>query len=101
VIWFNISQGELWGFGDNKHGQLGDSVVVGPEQLSARLLLDGQHVSSVSTGWTHACALTQPNSQLIVWGRNNYHQCGAQKRAGSVVNSNIPLLYFFTYILDP
>ena len=47
-------------------------------ELSARLVLGGP-VTSVSAGWTHACAVIEPGGRLGVWGRNNYHQCGRQQ----------------------
>ncbi len=33
-------------------------------------------MASVSAGWTHAIALLDSGRKVLVWGRNNYRQCG-------------------------
>jgi alpha-tubulin suppressor-like RCC1 family protein len=74
--------GELWGFGDNKYGQLSSDGKddAKPVEHSPRLLI-GSGVAAISAGWTHACALLhQPRGAIRVWGRNNYHQCGSSSQ---------------------
>jgi len=80
----NNRTGEVWGFGDNKYGQLASH---GKEDFnlvewSPRLLIGGG-VAAVSAGWSHACALLHhPRGAVRLWGRNNYHQCGGWSAEG-------------------
>lgn len=67
------SVGELWAWGDNTYGQLGDGTTgshTTPNQVGA----DGDWVS-VTAGDHHTIAI-KSNGTLWAWGRNNHGQIG-------------------------
>lgn len=59
------SGGDVWCWGDNTFGQLGNGTVGGFQATPARL--DVSNASSVSSGWDHGCAVTA--SGLMCWGK--------------------------------
>ena len=67
-----ISDGELWCWGQNGRGQLGQGDDVSHDEL--RQVGDHGDWSSVSAGNYHTCAIR--NGQLYCWGHNNYGQLG-------------------------
>jgi len=69
-----------WGFND--HGQLGTgSPSNGPTPAPAPVS-GGLVFASVSTGWTHSCALT-PSGTAYCWGRNEWGNLGDATLASS------------------
>jgi len=64
------SAGELYAFGDNKHGQLGD----GPAK-DVRMMHLPSPTKSVACGWTHMAVLLADGT-VHCWGRNDYGQLG-------------------------
>jgi len=80
------SKGEIWAFGDNKHGQLGpnereDGTVkeTNKETFGSfrRVALNtiGSHVRDLDCGWTHMAVLLD-NGRVHCWGRHDYGQLG-------------------------
>ena len=56
--------GDVWCWGDNTFGQLGNGTVGGFQATPARL--DVSNATTVSSGWDHGCAIT--SSGLMCWG---------------------------------
>ncbi len=66
------SSGEVFGFGENKHGQLGDCRIDGT--VHSPLLLP-MSPCKITTGWTHSGCLLS-DGRIATFGRNNYSQLG-------------------------
>lgn len=73
--------GELYCWGDNWMGQLGDNTYQNQKPLPVRVLhpsgsgyLTG--VIGVTVGFYTTCAYTSPNGNLYCWGRNDWGQLG-------------------------
>jgi len=78
------SNGTLWAWGYNSHGQLGDGSMINnssPIQESTRT----EDWSAISAGSSHTVAL-KSNGTLWAWGDNRYGQLGD----GTIINHNIP-----------
>ena len=72
--------GALWCWGDNTHGQLGQSD---PAYTAWPVpVLDGRVWQSVAAGAAHTCAVTTDHS-LWCWGDNGFGQLGAGDSAGA------------------
>ena len=70
--WTGLPTGELYAWGKNSNGQLGDGTVVlksSPVQIGLET-----NWSLVST-WEHALGI-QTDGSLYAWGRNNNGQLG-------------------------
>ena len=63
--------GQLWAWGSNNHGQLGDGIG-GRSRTPIKVLDD---VVSVSAGEGHTMAITS-DTVLLAWGNNDYGQLG-------------------------
>ena len=66
------SDGSLWAWGDNQHGQLGDGTTV-IRRLTPTKIMDG--VAQVSAGTDHTMAVKSDGS-LWAWGYNYHGQLG-------------------------
>ncbi|XP_048829223.1 secretion-regulating guanine nucleotide exchange factor [Brienomyrus brachyistius] len=68
--------GDVFLWGSNKQGQLGG---LGPFQslprVLDRILLAGESVTDVWSGWTHLVARTE-SGRVFTWGRGDYGQLG-------------------------
>ncbi|KAG7201545.1 hypothetical protein KM043_004295 [Ampulex compressa] len=71
-------EGDLFVFGDNKHGQLGSSPEKYPRIWSPLKLTNIEFgpTTRMYSGWTHTVALN--DSEIFSWGRNTYGQLGCQ-----------------------
>ena len=71
--------GEVWCWGSNERGQLGNSGLgVGPFSVSAtpvQVTAPGLVFMAVSAGDQHTCAITV-NNRALCWGDNQYGQLG-------------------------
>ncbi len=79
---------ELWCWGDNQFGQLGNStpLTAGPH-LPVRPF-SGTSIRDVSVGAYHVCAITVNGDKLYCWGRNSDGQLGD----GTTLNRSTPTL---------
>ncbi|MDO8336043.1 MAG: hypothetical protein Q7T74_04675 [Candidatus Saccharibacteria bacterium] len=89
-----IANGEVYCWGDNTYGQLGNSAggagvtstVPVPVTKASGVLL-GKTVTQIATGYDYACAIA--DGQAYCWGRNTYGQLG--RAAGNTTDSNVPI----------
>ncbi|XP_014215438.1 secretion-regulating guanine nucleotide exchange factor [Copidosoma floridanum] len=73
--------GEIFSWGDNKHGQLGvDPQICKTASSPMKILNDtpADVTRKIYCGWTHSAILTS-GAQLLFWGRNTYGQLGRTK----------------------
>lgn len=79
---------ELWCWGSNEFGQLGNStpLTAGPH-LPVRPF-SGTSIRDVSVGAAHVCAITVTNDKLYCWGKNGDGQLGD----GTTINRSTPTL---------
>ena len=84
VVWDQLSAGyghtcgltaagEMYCWGDNAYGQVGDGTEVG--RAAPTPVSGGFTFSQVSTGYLHSCALTV-DGQAYCWGSNIYGEVG-------------------------
>lgn len=69
--------GELFGWGDNQYGQLGDGTVIerhSPVRVG-QAALAGKRITAITTGAAHAMALTA-DGNLVAWGLNGSGRLG-------------------------
>ena len=67
------SDGSIWAWGSNAHGELGDGT---DEERHTPVRLSGlSNVSSVATEWVHSLAL-RDDGTVWAWGDNEYGQLG-------------------------
>ena len=85
--WYSLAideQGNLWAWGYNRNGQLGDGTTTNssiPIQIK-----EGTKFKEVSAGLYHSLAIDEQGN-LWAWGDNRYGQLGD----GTTTNSSIPI----------
>jgi alpha-tubulin suppressor-like RCC1 family protein len=79
-----ISDGQVWCWGKNEYGQLGDGTTKDREEPVQVSGLDS--AASVTAGWGHTCALTW-EKKVKCWGYNKNGELGN----GRENNSSIPV----------
>lgn len=69
------SDGNVFAWGDNKHGQLGldQSRVLTPQKININVI-----PQQIFTGWTHSAILTK-DGDVINFGRNTYGELGEER----------------------
>jgi alpha-tubulin suppressor-like RCC1 family protein len=77
--------GDVWCWGDNRSGQIGDGTTI-QTSIPVRVIGLSNPVVSISVGAQHACALTADGS-VLCWGDNANGQLGN----GTQNASNIPV----------
>ena len=80
------SDGKLYAWGENEHGQLGDGTTTDraePVEVVAGAIPSGVQVTAVSAGWEHTVALGS-DGRAYAWGRNASGQLGTGSYFGSV-----------------
>jgi alpha-tubulin suppressor-like RCC1 family protein len=76
------SNGTLWGWGRNTHGQLGNSTTIAQ---SSPIQIPGTSWCAMSTKFGHATGL-KSDGTLWIWGHNNLGQLGQN----NTINRNSP-----------
>uniref|UniRef100_A0A1B6LKJ4 RCC1-like domain-containing protein n=1 Tax=Graphocephala atropunctata TaxID=36148 RepID=A0A1B6LKJ4_9HEMI len=65
------ADGRVYGWGDNRRGQLGQ----GPHHIpTPHLITTCEPGATIKAGWTHSAVLS--GGKLTTWGRNSYSQLG-------------------------
>ena len=86
------SEGRLFTWGYNYHGQLGDNTTTDrdtPTDITSQFDLNGEETMiSVSLGAYHSAALSS-EGRLFVWGWNNYGQLGNGTTTDQLTPTNI------------
>jgi len=86
------SEGRLFTWGYNYHGQLGDNTTTDrdtPTDITSQFGLNGEETMiSVSLGAYHSAALSS-EGRLFVWGWNNYGQLGNGTTTDQMTPTNI------------
>src|SRR5262249_37609380 len=79
--------GDVYCWGSNAHGKLGDNSTT---NRSVPVLVSGlTGVKAIAAGGDHTCALTNAGG-VVCWGYNNWGQLGN----GSTVDSSVPVPVF-------
>lgn len=68
------AEGEVWCWGKNSSGQLGDTYVI-DRSVPARVKGFGRKVVAIGAGFDYNCAL-EDIGQVMCWGDNTYGQLG-------------------------
>ena len=69
------SDGNLYGWGDNSYGQLGDGTTTNRSTPVSITLASGVTPVAIAVGWYHSLAIGS-DGNLYVWGHNNNGQVG-------------------------
>ncbi|MGH3391638.1 MAG: RCC1 domain-containing protein [Actinomadura sp.] len=80
------STGEVYAWGYNAYGQLGDGTTTDRDTPVPVDLPVGVTISSVGAGWNHSVAVTS-TGELLAWGDNENGQLGD----GTTTNSDTPV----------
>ncbi|KAF4517835.1 hypothetical protein B566_EDAN008777 [Ephemera danica] len=77
LIGSDEEEGQVWGWGDNRHGQLGcdPTECVRFSHITLAKKLAHHQFLDLKSGWSHAAAITG-SGEVICWGRNTYGQLG-------------------------
>jgi alpha-tubulin suppressor-like RCC1 family protein len=73
------SDGTLWAWGFNLHGQSGRALTY--SSWNKPFMLDGGQWTTVAAGWYHSLAV-KSNGSVYTWGDNTYGQLGDGSVAG-------------------
>lgn len=85
--------GQVWGWGSNLYGQLGDGAQTVRYAVNAKSLADGlANVAGVAAGSNHTLALTRDGS-VWGWGDNSMGQLGLGNRRSQLRPVPIPSLH--------
>lgn len=69
------SGGEVWCWGENKYGQLGNGTTsLAPNPTPQKV--PGIQAKEVATGWSHSCAVLVSMAEVMCWGKNSRGQLG-------------------------
>ena len=86
--------GQLWGWGNNEFGQVGNGAGAANDLLIPREILFGRKTVSVSAGEYHSLAIDN-EGYLYGWGLNSYYQVGEYQlntNCGSNLSSGEPVI---------
>lgn len=79
------SGGQVWCWGSDQYGQLGQNTVPGPTTMKTEVGLPGA-VTMLAAGSEHTCATVDGGEAVRCWGRNNDGQLGD----GTTINRQLP-----------
>jgi len=79
--------GQVWGWGDNSAGELGDGTTTSHNVPVQAALSEGISITKISTGIAHTLALDE-NGQAWAWGLNSLGRLGD----GTETNSLTPIM---------
>jgi len=77
-----LFDGDVWCWGNNRYGQLGDGTTENRDTPVQILQLGGMR--SLTAGGNHTCAIDE-NGQMLCWGWNHYGQLGVEDRSQQTV----------------
>ncbi|MGI8411580.1 MAG: RCC1 domain-containing protein [Solirubrobacteraceae bacterium] len=83
------ASGQLYAWGYNRHGELGDGTTTDsnvPVAVSAGDIPPGTKITQIAAGDRHSLALSS-TGQLYAWGHNTYGQLGK----GTITDSHVPV----------
>jgi alpha-tubulin suppressor-like RCC1 family protein len=80
------ADGQLWAWGHNNHGQLGDGTTTDRHQPVRVDVPSDTRVVAIAAGGDHSLALTF-DGHVLAWGDNGYGQLGD----GSTVDRHLPV----------
>ncbi|MGP3957685.1 RCC1 domain-containing protein [Nonomuraea sp. 3N208] len=80
------SDGQVWAWGENPNGQLGNGTTNGSPVPVRVALPAGTTITAIAAGDDHTLALTSTGS-LLAWGYNDFGQVGD----GSTIDRNAPV----------
>ncbi len=80
------NDGDIYSWGDNEYGQLGNGSLVSSDTLVKVVLPTGVAARQASCGYWHSLALCS-DGNVYAWGENNNGQLGN----GTTTNSDIPV----------
>lgn len=84
------SEGRIFTFGDNYHGELGDGseyASIQPTEITGNFdLASEETIAMLAVGGMHGILLTTDN-RVFTWGYNSHGQLGN----GTLINSNLPI----------
>ena len=81
----DASTGNIWAWGYNNYGQLGDSTAT--NRSSPVIIVRTASYSQISAGYDHSLAIDATTGNIWAWGFNNNGQLGD----GTIVNSSSPI----------
>ncbi len=84
------SEGQVYAWGFNASGQLGDGTTVDRASMTAVSMPAGVVISSIATGAAHSLALTS-DGQVFVWGSNVFGQLDSALVDSLPVDSDVPV----------
>ncbi len=85
------SDGTVWAWGDNTHGQLGDGTTL--DSLQPVQVVGLSRVTAIAAGDAHSLALVRsgPSTVLVAWGGNSKGQLGIDTTADVLEPVSVPL----------
>ena len=89
------TEGNLWAWGDNNHGQLGDGTT--DNRLRPVKIMEGTHFSRVSTSSRHTLAI-DTDGNLWAWGANCNGQLGDGTRNATLTPIMVKEGTTFAYV---
>ncbi len=81
------SVGDLWCWGNDLYGGVGDGTLGGMRLQPVRIAIP--KTSAVSVGWLHACAIT--SSGLMCWGDDGFGELGDGLADGGSTSVSTPM----------
>lgn len=83
-----LDSGEVWCWGSNTNGQLGNNTVVGTSSTPVIVNGLGSNIVQIVAGNRHMCALTAADS-VYCWGSNSRGQLGVPDTTGTLIPREI------------